>query len=56
MAWLQNRDCTKKNVTTFKRLALLSNFHLKSVLKRLDVYPDDMIHRYDQNYACNTIL
>ena len=30
------RDCTEKNVTTFKELDFSLNFHLESVLKRLD--------------------
>ena len=35
------RDCTEKNVTTFKELDFLLNFHLESLQKRLDTYFSD---------------
>ena len=38
---LESRDCTEKNVTTFKELDFLLNFHLESVQKRLDIYFSD---------------
>ena len=52
----KSRDCTEKNVTTFKEWDFLLNIHLESVQKRVDTCFSDKIHYFNESKPGNPFL
>ena len=51
-----DRDCTEKNVTTFKEWDFLFNIHLECVQKRVDTCFSDKIHHFNESKPGNPFL